>query len=91
MKDALIHIHDAIEELRRSAGPVAVISILEDAQASLMHDIFGKRLGLKQHHRLDDRPISDWTLGPDEPMPHHGEAHFSISEVGYESWSRKAH
>ena len=88
MKAALLHIHDAIEELRRSAGPEAVISILEDAQASLMHDVFGMRLAPNQAHRADDRPISDWTLGPDEPMPHHGAAHFSISEVGHEPWRR---
>lgn len=79
MKDALLHIHNAIDVLRRSAGSTAVISALEDVRASLMHDIFG--VALAPHHLLADRPKSDWTLGPDEPMPHHEEARLSIWDL----------
>ena len=76
MKDALLHMDNAIEVLRRSAGSPAVISVLEDVRASLMHDIFG--VTLAPHHILADWPKRDWTLGPDEPMPHHGEARLPI-------------
>jgi hypothetical protein len=44
MKEALLHIDKAINVLRRSSGPPAVISILESAHANLMHDIFGASL-----------------------------------------------
>lgn len=64
MEEALLHIQAAIDVLRRSAGPLAVVSTLEDAQASLMHDIFGAP---------SSPPLkSDWTLGADEPLPHDG-------------------
>lgn len=79
MKEALLHIHAAIDRLRRSAGPPGVISILEDVQVSLMHDIFGASLAPAQHDVLANGANRDWTLGPDEPMPHHGEAYLSMS------------
>ncbi len=72
MKEALLHIHAAIDVLRRSAGPRAVLSTLEAAQASLMHDIFGASLAPAQRRMLAEWPKSDWTLGPDEPLPHYG-------------------
>jgi hypothetical protein len=78
MKEALRHIHAAIDRLRRSAGPPGVISILEDVQASLMHDIFGASLAPVQHHVLANWVNRDWTLGPDEPMPHHRQAYLSM-------------
>lgn len=66
MKEALFHIDKAINVLRRSSGPPAVISILERAHANLMHGIFGASLAA-------DLPRSDWTLDANEPMPHYGE------------------
>jgi hypothetical protein len=78
MKEALLHINDAIDQLRRSDGPPNVLSILEDVQASLMHDIFDASLAPAQHHVLADWANKDWTLGPEEPMPHHGEADLSM-------------
>ena len=80
MKEALLHINDALNWLRRYAGPPTIISVLEDAQASLMHDIFGAPSRPTQPHLLDDRSNRDWTLGPDEPMPHHGEARLLVSD-----------
>ena len=91
MKEALLHINDALNWLRRYAGPPTIISVLEDAQASLMHDIFGTPLRPRQPHLLDDRPNSDWTLGPDEPMPHHGEARLPVSDIGDLSRGEQAH
>lgn len=73
MEEALLHIQAAIDVLRRSAGPRAVLSTLEGAQASLMHDIFGTSLAPARHRMLGDcLESSDWTLGPDEPLLHHG-------------------
>ena len=90
MKEALLNIHDAINWLRRSAGPPTVISILENAQIRLMHDIFGTPLRPEPHHPSDDRPNSDWTLGPDEPIPHYGEACLTIN-IGDVSRGEKSH
>jgi hypothetical protein len=72
MEEALLHIQAAIDVLRRSAGPRAVLSTLEGAQASPMHDIFGTSLAPAPHRMLADWLESDWTLGPDEPLPHSG-------------------
>ena len=63
MKEALLHIDKAINVLRRSSGPPAVISILDSAHANLMHDIFGASLAA-------DWSRGNWTLGADEPIPH---------------------
>jgi hypothetical protein len=72
MKQALLHIHDAIEDLRRSAGSPTMISILEVVRANLMHDVFGVSVPPGRYHQLADRSDADWTLGPDEPWPHDG-------------------
>ena len=74
MEEALLHIQAAIDVLRRSAGPRAVLSTLEGAQASLMHDIFGASSAPAPDRIFADWLKSDWTLGPDEPLPHHGAA-----------------
>lgn len=79
MKEALLYIDNAINVLRRSAGPPNVLSMLEDVHASLMHVIFGAFLAPAQHRVLANWANRDWTLGPDEPMPHHGEAYLSMS------------
>jgi hypothetical protein len=73
MEEALLHIQAAIDVLRRSAGPRAVLSTLEGAQARLMHDVFGASLAPAPDRTLADwLESSDWTLGPDEPLPHSG-------------------
>jgi hypothetical protein len=72
MDEALLHIQAAIDVLRRSAGPRAVLSMLEGAQASLMHDIFGASLTPAPDRIFAYWLESDWTLGPDEPLPHSG-------------------
>jgi len=72
MKQALLHVHYAIEDLRRSAGSPKIISILEYVQAKLMHDVFGASVPPARYLQLFDGPNDDWTLGPDEPLPHDG-------------------
>ena len=73
MEEALLHIQAAIDVLRRSAGPRAVLSTLEGAQASLIHDIFGTSLPPAPDRMLADWLESrDWTLSPDQPLPHSG-------------------
>jgi hypothetical protein len=73
MEEALLHIQVAIDVVRRSAGARAVLSTLEGAQASLMHDIFGTSLPPAPDRIFGDwLESSDWTLGPDEPLPHSG-------------------
>jgi hypothetical protein len=73
MREALLHIQRAIDVLRRSAGRPAVVSTLEGVRASLMHDVFGASPATAPYYLSAGRTQSDWTLGPDEPMPHHGE------------------
>ena len=72
MEEALLHIQAAIDVLRRSVGPRPVISTLEGAQASLMHEVFGASVAPPGHPMLADWLKTDWTLGPDEPLPHSG-------------------
>jgi hypothetical protein len=76
MKEALLHLDNAINVLRGYAVThAAIISTLEGVQASLMHNIFGVSLAPEQHHiTLTYWPTDDWTLGSDEPMPHHVDA-----------------
>ena len=72
MEEALLHIQAAIDVLRRSAGARPVISTLEGAQASLMHEVFGASVAPSGHPILADWLKGDWTLGPDEPLPRSG-------------------
>jgi hypothetical protein len=74
MKEALLHLDNAINVLHRSAGVhAAIISTLEDVHASLMHSFFGASLVPEKHPlTLTNWPKRDWTLGPDEPAPHYG-------------------
>jgi hypothetical protein len=62
MEQALFHIQAAIEVLRRSAGPRPVISTLEGAQASLMHDIFGASLAPARDYVMAD--LAEGRLDP---------------------------
>jgi hypothetical protein len=41
MKEVLLHVNNAIEELRRSNGRSGALSLLEEAQTNLMWEIFG--------------------------------------------------
>jgi hypothetical protein len=75
VKEALLHLDNAITVLSRSAAAHApIISCLERVvHAILMHDIFGVSLASEQHHiALTNWPKRDWTLGSDEPVPHYG-------------------
>ena len=58
MKEALLHIQNAINVLRRHNAPSGAVSVLEGVHASLMRDIFPA--SARDH----------WTLGFDEPRPH---------------------
>jgi len=49
MKEALLHLDNAIRVLRQSAGAhAAIISTLEGVRARLIHNIFGVSLALEQ-------------------------------------------
>lgn len=91
MEEALLHIQAAIDVLRRSAGPRAVLSTLEGAQARLMHDVFGASLAPAPDRIFVEWLQSDWTLGPDEPMPHHGEVYLSMSNWHNSAGQESAH
>jgi hypothetical protein len=90
MKEALLHLDNAINVLGRSAGAhAAIISTLEGVRASLMNNIFGVSLAPEQYHTtVTNSPKRDWTLGPDEPVPHNGVECVSMSQVP-RIWDRR--